>query len=528
MTQVIDELVINLGLDPTKFTQGQRDALESFKKTSEGSVALGNQIEAQSKKTIEFFTTLKREALGILAVFLGGRGIKEFVGYITHLDATTSRLGRTFNMTERELSTWQGVFEQIGGTAESAAGAIQGITNAVHGGLITGEIPLFARYIGGLFDPVTHKVKNAGQVIKELSEFVKKSGMDGATAAAFLSAAVPGMNQDLINLILEGPAAIDKYTAAAERAGGVTKKSAEEAKKYQQELALLDRSATSLGRNIFTFMAPALIAITKSFADLFALLNRSRAEVDKAGNQSHQDLVDRFGDGLATSKTRMPNASDKGIYANDLSPEARGLLRAISPGESGGAYNVEYGGTTFDSYADHPNVAHRITSGPNAGKTSTAAGRYQMLYSTWLEAKNALGLKDFSPESQDKAAWWLAQRDYKKKTGRDLQTDLKSGDEKIFNGIGPALSGTWTSLPGGIEASRSASQFGSALGAPGAAVTAPTINNRKAGDNHTSSISIGAIHVASSKANPADVAMEIPRAIDRISRAASANQGLTG
>jgi len=75
-------------------------------------------------------------------------------------------------------------------------------------------------------------------------------------------------------------------------------------------------------------------------------------------------------------------------------------------------FNVLVGATpehplTFPSYQDHPNVF-------NAALDSTAAGRYQLLHRWWADQvvngkvrhgyKTMLGLKDFSPLSQDKVA----------------------------------------------------------------------------------------------------------------------------
>ena len=150
-------------------------------------------------------------------------------------------------------------------------------------------------------------------------------------------------------------------------------------------------------------------------------------------------------------------------FDTTMTPEARGLLDTIAGTESPG-YNVEYGGKRFSDYSQHPNDANPILSGPNAGQSSTAAGRYQFLKSTWDEAAAATGVKDFSPASQDKAAWWLAQRDYAARTnGRNLSEDLKSNDPQVRAGIGTALHGTWTSLPGGIEAGTNTSRFNTAL-----------------------------------------------------------------
>lgn len=123
----------------------------------------------------------------------------------------------------------------------------------------------------------------------------------------------------------------------------------------------------------------------------------------------------------------------------DIPREGAALLDTIAGTESGGAYNVLNGGEKFSSFEDHPRRVGR-------GGTATAAGRYQFVKGTWDRAARALGLKDFSPENQDKAAWWLAQTDYKSNTGRDLLSDLKSPDMNVQAGVRRALSSTWEGL----------------------------------------------------------------------------------
>jgi muramidase (phage lysozyme) len=151
-----------------------------------------------------------------------------------------------------------------------------------------------------------------------------------------------------------------------------------------------------------------------------------------------------------------------------LLPSQRRLLDAIAAGESSG-YDIMYGGGKFASYADHPRQAIPITSGPNVGKTSSAAGRYQFLGSTWDDVAKELGLKDFSPENQDAGAWHLAAKTYAGKTGRDLLADLEAGRTQD---VASALSGVWTSIPGGIEPNKATAGFDARLGAS-AAPSAP-------------------------------------------------------
>lgn len=126
------------------------------------------------------------------------------------------------------------------------------------------------------------------------------------------------------------------------------------------------------------------------------------------------------------------------LAAADLPPEAAALLGTIAGTESPD-YNTLNGGEKFSGYADHPG---RV----GVGGTTTAAGRYQFVKGTWDRAKAALGLTDFSPASQDRAAWWLAQEDYKSRTGRNLQADLQSKDPATIAGVRRNLTSTWDGL----------------------------------------------------------------------------------
>ena len=68
-------------------------------------------------------------------------------------------------------------------------------------------------------------------------------------------------------------------------------------------------------------------------------------------------------------------------------------------------YTTKFGGGQFNDFSKHPDQV--VSAG---GYSSTAAGKYQFLTPTWNEARDALGLKDFSPESQEKAGRFLTQR----------------------------------------------------------------------------------------------------------------------
>lgn len=140
-------------------------------------------------------------------------------------------------------------------------------------------------------------------------------------------------------------------------------------------------------------------------------------------------------------------------------PHLRALMRTISASESNvmRPYHVLHGGASVGTLERHPNRCEAIAQGPNRGNCSTAAGRYQLLFGTWIElaaryhpertddALDAVGLS-FSALHQDMVvhAWLADPRAWR----LDLAAQLRQGR---LQPVLRRLSGTWTSLGYGIE-----------------------------------------------------------------------------
>ncbi|MEG2568244.1 MAG: glycoside hydrolase family 104 protein [Acinetobacter sp.] len=97
-------------------------------------------------------------------------------------------------------------------------------------------------------------------------------------------------------------------------------------------------------------------------------------------------------------------------------------------------YDVIVGGALFSDYSDHPRKL--VTLNPKL--KSTAAGRYQLLSRWWDAYRKRLGLKDFSPASQDA----VALQQIKERRALEL---IDAGD--IRQAI-DRCSNIWASLPG--------------------------------------------------------------------------------
>lgn len=140
-----------------------------------------------------------------------------------------------------------------------------------------------------------------------------------------------------------------------------------------------------------------------------------------------------------TSGASRSGASDAagGTINTDIPPYGRAFLDSIASQESGGAYDIRNGGSTYDINQGHPGYT------PGPGGTSSASGRYQFTYDTWLELNNGTN-PPMTPENQDAAAWKLAQQRYRAYTGNDLNNELLANgvSTELFNSLAP----TWAAF----------------------------------------------------------------------------------
>lgn len=112
------------------------------------------------------------------------------------------------------------------------------------------------------------------------------------------------------------------------------------------------------------------------------------------------------------------------------------FLDTIAWAEGGISYQTLYGGGAFSSFATHPN--RRIKAG---SYTSTAAGRYQELKSTFDLHSKTLGTNDFSPHTQDLHA--LAEIEAKGALSKVLAGDLQGS----LQALGANGRCAWAALP---------------------------------------------------------------------------------
>lgn len=206
---------------------------------------------------------------------------------------------------------------------------------------------------------------------------------------------------------------------------------------------------------------------------------RTGGPIDDDGNPLSNWSADALMDNLSGLFNQAQDAV-QGASADVPDDQAAANCTAwiATVGDAEGAdYSTCYGYThTITDFSDHPAVTGEWTgvvlsdtmcqnAGFSPGCKSTAAGKGQINKPTWLRAKAALSLPDFSPASQDQAILWLTAQ-------RGALEAVKAGDVVT---AASRCRNEWASLPGNYagQGQRSLDQLSQWFAAAGGqAVTA--------------------------------------------------------
>jgi hypothetical protein len=483
-TTVIDELILVLGLDASKFREGSRDAMDSLRRTRDDANKFGKDVEAQGMKLSDVFATVKKGALGLVAAFAGDEAV-QFVKKVGDMDAATGRWAKTIGISVEGLSKWQYMIRQLNGDAGSATATLSALQQQIE----------TVRQGGGMFETGFASLMNqAGVSIRDnadtslrkirayLAGQVESGKMKPEEAATYLRR-VPGMNQDMLNLLLQSTDAFNKLAEAVDKLGAASKKTAEAGAELQRTGSLIAEFWESVARRVLPAAGQIAGAMNKMMGE---------GRVGARGS-----LFDRFFSWMAGT-----TSGEKKDTSTRVSEGFAALSSSGSGGGSGGSRgnrnnnpgNIEYG-----PFAR----AHGATGsdGRFAIFPDEATGSAAQIALVTGSAYHGLTLDQFGNKYSEGAPAWKT----------TVGGALGIGPNDIVDNQDPRL----------IDAIRRAEGTSGAKASAGARV-----NNSRTSTS-SSQVSIGKIDVHAPNATDADgIANEIGGAMRRQQLIAPANQGL--
>ena len=501
MANVIDELVVLLDLDPTKFKEGERDALDAFRRTRNEAESFGRDISQQGMKLSEVFSTLKAGVIGLAAGFIGNDAV-QFIHNVANADAATGRWAKTIGISTEGLSKWQYMVRQVGGDAASATSTLSALQQQIES----------VRQGSGMFDAGFASLMNqAGASISDdanttllkirkfISEQVESGKMKPEDATTYLRR-IPGMNQEMLTLLLQSTEAFNKLSKAVDNLGVASKQTAEAGAALQRSGSLLAEFWESVARRVL----PTVGKIAEG-------INKIMESGHYGAPGSLVDRMMRWMTGTKDEAAEGPDTSDpmnaarkklgEALSNNPVSPQTAGIDasgggtrgdRNNNPGNiKYGSFAREHGATGFDGpFAVFPDYATG-----SAAQEALVRGR----------GYSGLTLHQFAARYAEGSAAWE----------KTVGNSLGIGPNDIVNNQDPKL----------VEAIRRAEGTGS--GARGAANIRYHNNSPVSNSSSSSEVHIGNITVNAPNATDADgVADGIGGAMKRQSLIAPINYGL--
>lgn len=298
--QIVDALVVTLGLDPTAFKRGKAEALRATKQLTAEEVRAAKEIEARNKRAAESFRAVRREILALGALVTGALGIKglvDFTGNTVKSAIATGQLSRELGMVPGNLRAVEQSFDRLGSSTADADAALKGIQQQA------------AKLRSGDFDErLNAYLLNAGWAGKapgwasptDANDPMKKLQRDAEIAQqlakrmgngfAIYRMEQEGYSESMAYALMKGPQALQ---AEIKRQSKLNELSLEET----QRLRALDNRWKDFREGIGNTAQRVVIAMTPAFDTIMRLLNRLanwlNSHADQIGAQVQQ-MAERF------------------------------------------------------------------------------------------------------------------------------------------------------------------------------------------------------------------------------------------
>lgn len=315
MTTVIDSLVVELSLDPTKLTKGQAEALQSFKKTKDEALRGGKDIEEQAKKSGEALDGIKTQALGLFAAFTGAAGLVQFATQAIHAGAAVGRLSRNLGVSVDTISRFQGLASVFGGSAEGMAQSFTQISDALAGWKI-GDVRAVVSDFRAL--------GSAGGTIIDINKGVEQTFLDIAKNLKVLHDQDPalggywqrrlGLDPGLYDAMIQKG---DSFASLLQKIRGLTDEEAEAAGRLDRRWNSFTNNATRTGQGMILDLVDS--------SSKFNPLNNGSDEKDLKMIAGWIDNI--FGTNLSGSKSSATASTQAGAGAFTSQAEKEAFIR---------------------------------------------------------------------------------------------------------------------------------------------------------------------------------------------------------
>jgi len=261
MATVIDALLVTLGIDPSGFKKGHKEAQDALKKTGEEAKKQNAEMDAGIKQLANGYRAVRNELLAMVGVTLSMSGMRQFIEAITKSDAATGRLAGNLGIATQELSAYQNMAKRFGGSAEDMASSFRTVNDIIQNLRLNGwDERLLPLQRAGLDTArfASASIDNA-QRMKMLADlFSRISAQD----AQFFGRQA-GFSEDTINVLREAGTKLDDIVAKQRALNAASEEDKRLAIERQKAWADLGDAIEAAGRKMLNVVSPGAVAALK-------------------------------------------------------------------------------------------------------------------------------------------------------------------------------------------------------------------------------------------------------------------------
>jgi hypothetical protein len=378
MASIIDALVVELSLDTTKFSEGQKKAVDSLRALEQGAQKHMDPVQKGFDNIVGTMKELQGRLLAVGALIAAGLGFNRLTQEVTKANTELGYLSKTLGISAQDLSAWENAGRTVGATADEMKGSIAAVNAQLQEFHATGRSELSAlmgrdKASGGLGIKPMQPGDTADTVLKRLSEWYVRQP-DKAFAAHLLQTR-GGISQGMINLLSLGPEELQKRLDYAKRFAPTN----EEIAQFTKLTEAFGNLLTVINKLTIEALTPFIGALTKILEQLTSWLGRW------AQGENPADVA-----GSAAAKLGMPE-----LAPNPAKPSLASRGWNWLKGRFGGGATSQPSGANDNAPASFNDRFKALSGGGSGGGTGFGMADRSRAYAE-LEANPALKQRFFA------------------------------------------------------------------------------------------------------------------------------------
>ena len=266
MATVIDSLLIELGLDTSKFDSSSKKSVEELRKFQQQAEKSFKASQKGSKELGDGFDKARNALISLGVSFVGIQGFTSFAKNTTATNAGISRTAELFKMSARELDTWGGVLKSVGGNASDFQSSTQAIKQSLSN-MKFGDTSLLENL--GKLQALGSDALGALDINKKeldiykLADAFKQLSDAGKEQDAYVIAQAMGINYNYFMILKQGSEAVHKLYDENYKLSGVTAENTKKAEDLQKAWGKVGQAFGGASNQIMDQLYPSLKILAK-------------------------------------------------------------------------------------------------------------------------------------------------------------------------------------------------------------------------------------------------------------------------